>query len=388
MSEPGRLAEILSGGDWGDPGELEEILGCLEDETVLRLFVSGVMGGSGELSVESSECVRGGLSGGDLRSVMLAGIGGDAEAGMVGGMGAMFLTLSCLNDEEWRATAPLFGMGVEDRENVQCLLQLMGGPEGLSKVMSAGDAGDEGSAMVVFNAATACGLDPEGETGVPTVGPAGTETPTVPTGVPTVGPAVTVTPGGVELTEGQDRVLAGILAGLTDVEIACLETAGFSVEELRDPAVLETASSEQHAQVLGCLGDEVVLEIYLSWIVGDPGLIGAGTELCIESGIEGIDLRAVMVAGADGDDSGVLADGLGAMSVVVSCMSDEELEAAEPTLGMMPEDRESMVCLMDTMGGPQGFRDIMDASNVAGYMMLLAAVLGCGLEMENLVPGG
>ena len=38
----------------------------------MRLFLTGLIGQAGTLSEETSECIRGGFSGFDLRSMMLA----------------------------------------------------------------------------------------------------------------------------------------------------------------------------------------------------------------------------------------------------------------------------------------------------------------------------
>ena len=130
-----RLLQIFGAPDTATPEEQSQLIGCLEDETVLRVFLTGLIGMSDPLSEESSQCIRTGLAGVDVRSVMLAGTAGDAETAMVGSMSAFFLTLSCLNEDEWQAAAPSLGMGPADREGLQCLLEELGGPEGFSETL-------------------------------------------------------------------------------------------------------------------------------------------------------------------------------------------------------------------------------------------------------------
>ena len=94
------LLQFMAAPDLATPEQQQALINCLSDETVLRLLLTELMlAATGPLSVETSGCVRVGMEGIDLRSVMLVGIGGDEEAAMLGGMAAMFLTMSCLSEE-------------------------------------------------------------------------------------------------------------------------------------------------------------------------------------------------------------------------------------------------------------------------------------------------
>ena len=78
---------------------------------------------------------------------------------MVGSMSALFVTLSCLNDEEFAAAAPALGMQPEERESLECVLEQLGGVEGMGQTMG---AGDEAAMMALFGAAMGCGMQLEG----------------------------------------------------------------------------------------------------------------------------------------------------------------------------------------------------------------------------------
>ena len=80
-----------------------------------------------------------GMEGVDLRAVMASSPEGGEEAAMAGSMSAFILTLMCLNDEEWEGTAAMLGSAPEERENLQCVLEKMGGPEGFAETLGAGE---------------------------------------------------------------------------------------------------------------------------------------------------------------------------------------------------------------------------------------------------------
>ena len=95
------------------PGEEQaELFGCLEDETLARLFLAGFVpgpetpGSETLLSPETSQCVRAAFEVIDPRTVMTAGIEGDPGRAMAGSMAAFMVTTACLNDEEWEEAAP------------------------------------------------------------------------------------------------------------------------------------------------------------------------------------------------------------------------------------------------------------------------------------------
>ena len=156
------LLSIFTSPEFATPEQQTQLINCMSDETVTRLFLTGVLVNTGALSVESSMCIRLGMEGVDLRSVMLAGAVGNEEAAMIGGMGAFTLALSCLNDEEWDAAAPALGIPPEQRESQLCALDKLGGPEGLA---AAFESGAEGAIMALLLAATECGVPMSGNPG-------------------------------------------------------------------------------------------------------------------------------------------------------------------------------------------------------------------------------
>ena len=149
---------IFNAPGFANPGEPEQILQCLSDDTVLRIFVTGTLALQQPLSAETSACIRGGMQGMDLRSMMASGIGGAEEPDQIEGMSVFFLTTSCLNETEWLAASGALQMDPGQRESMQCTVQEMGGPEAMAQALQSEDGTGIFSLM---SAALQCGLQME-----------------------------------------------------------------------------------------------------------------------------------------------------------------------------------------------------------------------------------
>ncbi len=95
--------------------EQARLIGCLNDETLARLFLAGFVPGPGPLSTESSECVRDAFDVINPREVMTAGLEGNPGMAMASSMAALSVTMACLSNEEWYQAAPAVGMSEEER---------------------------------------------------------------------------------------------------------------------------------------------------------------------------------------------------------------------------------------------------------------------------------
>ena len=139
------------------PQEAQELIRCLGDETLLRLFLTGLTDQTEPLSAETSTCIRSGFQDFDIDAVLLSSSmsPGGEEAAMAGVMAGFVLTLSCMNEEEWQIVSPSLGLGPDDRESLQCLTSKLGGVEGMADVLQPRD-GEYPTAYM--NAATECGL--------------------------------------------------------------------------------------------------------------------------------------------------------------------------------------------------------------------------------------
>ena len=154
-----RLPALMSFPGTAAPEEIVELIVCLEDETLLRLFLTQLIGLSEPLSEESSTCIRAGAAEIDISALMSGAIAGsDEEAAMMGSTAALFLTLSCLSEEEYRDMAPALGMNPNDHEALRCVTERLGGPGGVTEALQPADGGPP---LAFFGAAMGCGVSME-----------------------------------------------------------------------------------------------------------------------------------------------------------------------------------------------------------------------------------
>ncbi len=151
--DPDRLMSFLTAPDLATDEEAASLIGCMEDETLLRFFLSAILQATGPLSAESSGCVREVFAGVDLAAPMIASVS-DPEAG-AGLMAGFFSTLVCLNEAEFQAAGPALELGNIDQQGVQCLFDELGGAEGLTALMDPA----AGPPLALFGAVMTCNLE-------------------------------------------------------------------------------------------------------------------------------------------------------------------------------------------------------------------------------------
>lgn len=83
-----RLLQLFASPEQATPEERIKVLGCLEDETVLRYFLTVVVKASAPLSAESSGCIRTAVQALDLRTLIQSGTAGSEQAAMAALLGA------------------------------------------------------------------------------------------------------------------------------------------------------------------------------------------------------------------------------------------------------------------------------------------------------------
>ena len=144
------LALMMSEDPVTDEG-IAALFGCLEHETMLRLFLTTILVTTGPLVAESSNCIRNSFTDVDLATMMMAQMDEsvpdeELETLDVVAMLSIFVALSCLSEDEFRVAGSLFEMSPDDREGLQCLLDKLGGPERIASLMLP----DAGIAMELF----------------------------------------------------------------------------------------------------------------------------------------------------------------------------------------------------------------------------------------------
>ena len=361
--DPGQVLMLMSGPgpaspqDAQDVQDAQELVRCLGDETLLRLFITGLTGQTGPLSAETSTCVRRGFQDLDIAAVLLSssmGPGGEGAA-MMGGMAGLVLTLSCLNEEEWRNASPRLGLGPDDRESLQCVTSRLGGPEGVAAAMQPRDGGPP---TAYINAAAACGLQTAGAPGPGMPGPAGING-------------------------------AGLLTSdLSDAELSCLS-------EIGDPQQLVTlmnspdiAPPQERDALVECLEHETLLKIFLKGFTDRTGPLSDDTSACVSAGFRGFDLRAMMLTNPEGPGGeAAMVQGMAGLLITLSCLNEEEWQAASPALDLQPEGREALQCVMNKLGGPERIAASLESKEGEPPLALFNAAAECGLTMMGGPPG-
>ena len=135
-----RVAMLATTPELATEAEREAFLGCLEHNTGLRLLLTPVLSATGPLSVESSACMRSSYADTDLAALMSSvaaepGAGPEAEAAMAQGMVMFFVSLSCLNEEEFQTASVAMGLAPGERENFLCVLDQVGGQDALAALL-------------------------------------------------------------------------------------------------------------------------------------------------------------------------------------------------------------------------------------------------------------
>ena len=135
-----RLAVLATTPELATEAEREAFIGCLEHDTRLRLLLTPVLNATGPLSVESSACMRRSYADTDIAALMSsvavdAGTGPEAEAAMAQGMVTFFVSLSCLNEEEFQTASVAMGLAPGERENFLCVLDQVGGQDALAALL-------------------------------------------------------------------------------------------------------------------------------------------------------------------------------------------------------------------------------------------------------------
>ena len=365
-SSPQALLAALQAPDTASPEDVAELSLCLRDGTLLRLFLTGIMGQAGPLSGETSACVRAGFAEIDLRSIMLAEAGGEVEGEM---NAALHMTISCLNEEEWAAAAPALGLSINYREGVECLTRELGGPE---ETAAALQTSEQGPSFALIAAAVSCDLSESDLASMAMASPGTTAS---------TGDAMSViTP--LRMTDP-----LALMAELSSGEQSCISD---NVDPQQLPLLMSGSESDlENAETLiNCLEDETLLRMFVTGLIGLESPLSAESSMCIRGGLEGIDPRSVMSAGAEGDAQTAMADSMSAYMVTLSCLNDEEWQAASAATGMDPGERENLQCVMAELGGPEGMAEALQSEDGSGVFTVMFAAMGCGLQMEGMAPSG
>ena len=351
-----RLTVLTGTPEFASPGEIEDFIQCLGDETILRVLVTESISDIGRLSQGSSACIRDGLSAVDLRSSFALWLTPTETWGVderfMGGLAALYISNSCLNEEEFQDAALTLSITVEERAEMQCVLERVGGPEAMAGL----ERQASGLDPVFMGAMLHCKVR----------GPAAGPSPQVPVQTFATSP---ITPIEVENT-------ASLVAQLSEVELDCVaELAG--TDDLLE--FLASPGPEDEESLLECLNDETMMRMFLGVFL-QASALSEESSACIRSGVAGIDLRSFMQAEGEIDDGQAVV--AGAVEIVAyACLNDEDWQAVASARGLDPSVRELFQCMMDALGGPEGTAVKLGSGDDAALSYFFTTSTGCGLEL-------
>ncbi|MDE2883570.1 MAG: hypothetical protein OXO53_00530, partial [Chloroflexota bacterium] len=125
---PQELLQMTGRSPGGSQETAADIVNCLRDDTVLRLFLTTLVGQVDPFSEETSSCIREGFVPIDLRGLLAPAVAGFAlENSLALGMTALNVSVVCMNNDEWDTYAPRLGLPPDFREGAACLFEEMGG---------------------------------------------------------------------------------------------------------------------------------------------------------------------------------------------------------------------------------------------------------------------
>ena len=154
--DPEQLLTMMNNPEFASQQERDALARCLEHETLLKIFLKGFTDQTGPLSSDTSACVNAAFRNFDLHAMMLTNPEGPgAQAAMVKGMAGILITLSCLNEDEWKATSLALDLKPEGREALQCVMNKLGGPKGVEASLESKEGEPP---LALFHAAAECGL--------------------------------------------------------------------------------------------------------------------------------------------------------------------------------------------------------------------------------------
>ncbi len=357
-----RWAFILPG--YGHQEERAKIIGCLEDETVARIFVADTAEGIATLSLETSTCLRTAFNEIDPRSMMLAKVEGFPEDTLNSATTLSFVTMACLNDAEWETAARWLREEAELREWMQCMMEKLGGPGEMATAMT---KEDEGAQKALTEAAEDCAEE---------IGPVPGET-----------PASTATPEPNSIVSLHPDDSAELLSRLSREERACISDVELLADFLsRHPFLDYVVNYEDMAQQLECLGDETQLDLHIAnlvWYFQDlGGEFRADTASCIQDGLKEISLGTLIHEAHTAEPRFVREMYTAFRDLTVFyCLSEVEAALAAADSGITDEEYDGMICTVDAFGGLERMNEAYRNTGAEEFTeMLLANLYGC--------PGG
>ena len=97
------------------------------------------------------------------------------------------------------------------------------------------------------------------------------------------------------------------------------------------PGSPQDAQDVQNAQELvRCLGDETLLQLFITGLTGQTGPLSAETSTCVRRGFQDFDIAAVLLSSSMGPrgEGAAMMGGMAGLVLTLSCLNEEERRIA------------------------------------------------------------
>jgi len=181
------------------------------------------------------------------------------------------------------------------------------------------------------------------------------------------------------------------LTGLSDAERQCVSTA---LPPERLAAALQAPESVDAAEssaLLGCLEHDTALRLLLTPVLTATGPLSPDSSACLRRSYADTDLHALMAdppadAEPGSPDEAEAVAVMVAFMVSLSCLTEDEFQAAAPAMGMAPEEYENFQCVLERVGGQDALTALLTPA-AEFPVALFQAAAGCQLQMAGPPPG-
>ena len=208
---------------------------------------------------------------------------------------------------------------------------------------------------------------------------------------PTALPETTPEPGTPSTQDPGPASVNGtdlLTSDLSAAELSCLSEIGDPQQLLALMNRPELASPQERDAMVKCLEHETLLKIFLKGFTDQTGPLSADTSACVSDGFQDFDLRAMMLTNPDGSgEQAAMIQSMAGLLITLSCLNEEEWEAASPALDLQPGSREALQCVMDKLGGPEGVEESLESKEGEPPLAFFRAAAECGLMMMGGPPG-
>ena len=134
----------------------------------------------------------------------------------------------------------------------------------------------------------------------------------------------------------------------------------------------------------GCLEHETLLKISLKGFTDQTGPLSGDTSTCVSAGFRNFDLRAMMLTNPEGSgEEAAMVQGMAGLLITLSCLNEEEWQAASPAMDLQPDGREGLQCVMNKLGGPEGVAASLESKEEEPPLALFNAAAECGSRVRD-----